>query len=413
MGDDFNAAGSPGQEGGYDTLMDSMGFVDPYKQDGTPRDFQPESVEQLRARLLDPNYGLVTPSASAPPTPIQTGAASLPEVGPSVPTTSAAAAPASAPSGGGASAARRMPSAEARASVMAQFGNRLPGGGPGAWRNDPLFNQTSNAEIRDNSESFTAAETLERQRARAAAEEQARIDAMGTNAPGYNLDYGDPTGRSRKADLGFGQEESGGSGPRGGSFARSQRAQMVGTALGGAAQLLNTGASMRAVRNQEGPVDNPFQRVQMMDTDLQTGAAVQQIKDAEARQAAMLSGNVSNPAVRAAMLRASQRASQEKIGSITANEAAQEQQMRNQNLMQVNQTLNQNRMIGAQNRQRQIDFSNDQQAALNRLRNQGAQQLGGMASDFMRTQADTQRMKYIREAYDPYGLGASDDERNS
>jgi hypothetical protein len=289
---------------------------------------------------------------------------------------------------------------------MAQFGDRLPGGGAGAYKNDPLYTGESNAQINDRSETFTAAQTLERQRARAAAEEQAQLDAMGTNAPGYNLDFdATNTGRSRNAGL----DQSQGGGANG--FQKNMRGQMIGSAIGGAAQLMNTRASMNAVRNQEGPVDNPFQRMQMMNTDIQTGAAVQQIKDAEARSAAALGGNVSNPAVRAAMLRAQQRASQEKIGQITANEATQEAQMRNQNLMNINDTLNQNRMIGAQNRQRSRDFENDRSAALNRLRNDGAQQLGGVANDFMRMQADTQRLKYMREAYDPYGLGASDDER--
>lgn len=407
-GEDFKKVGSPGGQSGYDQLMEGLGFVNPELPEG----YNVETEADIRARLLSGNNGLVAPAADAPPTPTELG---LPGTNLPLGETGVTEIPADAtPLQGGsnwnqeaASSAPSMPSQEARDYVMAMYGDRLAGGG-GAWKNDPLFSGESNAVINDKSQSFTAAETLARQRARAAAEEQARIDAMGLDAPGSNLDFSDQNfGRQRKADYSFGTNS-----PEN-ALARSNRAQMIGTALGGGAQLLNTQANMKAVRNMEGPVDNPFQRVQMMNTDVQTGAAVQQIKDAEARQAAMLSGNVSNPAVRAAMMRASQRASQEKIGALTANEATQEAQMRNDNLMQINNTLNQNRMIGAQNRQRQIDFRNDQATALNRLRNQGAQQIGGMASDFMRMQADTQRLKYMREAYDPYGLGASDDERNT
>ncbi len=188
--------------------------------------------------------------------------------------------------------------------------------------------------------------------------------------------------------------------------------QAIGMLAGGLAQMLPTMASMKQMKNLEGPVDMPMQRVQAMNTDIQVGKQMQQIKDAEARSAAAISANVSNPVVAAAMRRAGQQATQQSMSNLLGNEASQEAQLRNQNLRMMNDTINQNAMIQAQNQQRGVDFENDRIASLNRMRQSMGQTLGGMYTDFQRNALDRERMKYMREAYDPYNLGATDEERN-
>lgn len=189
--------------------------------------------------------------------------------------------------------------------------------------------------------------------------------------------------------------------------------QALGMLAGGLAQMLPTMASMKQMKNLEGPVDMPMQRVQAMNTDIQVGKQMQQIKDAEARSAAAISANVSNPVVAAAMRRAGQQATQQSMANLLGNEATQEAQMRNQNLRMMTDTINQNAMIQAQNQQRQVDFENDRIASLNQMRQSMGRTLGGMYTDFQRTALDRERMKYMREAYDPYNLGATDEERNN
>lgn len=188
--------------------------------------------------------------------------------------------------------------------------------------------------------------------------------------------------------------------------------QAIGMLAGGLAQMLPTMASMKQMKNLEGPVDMPMQRVQAMNTDIQVGKQMQQIKDAEARSAAAIAANVSNPVVAAAMRRAGQQATQKSMANLLGNEATQEAQMRNQNLRMMTDTINQNAMIQAQNQQRGVDFENDRIASLNRMRQSMGQTLGGMYTDFQRAALDRERLKYMREAYDPYNLGATDEERN-
>lgn len=188
--------------------------------------------------------------------------------------------------------------------------------------------------------------------------------------------------------------------------------QAIGMLAGGLAQMLPTMASMKQMKNLEGPVDMPMQRVQAMNTDIQVGKQMQQIKDAEARSAAAIAANVSNPVVAAAMRRAGQQATQKSMANLLGNEATQEAQMRNQNLRMMTDTINQNAMIQAQNQQRQVDFENDRIASLNRMRQSMGQTLGGMYTDFQRAALDREKLKYMREAYDPYNLGATDEERN-
>jgi len=188
--------------------------------------------------------------------------------------------------------------------------------------------------------------------------------------------------------------------------------QALGMLAGGLAQMLPTMASMKQMKNLEGPVDMPMQRVQAMNTDIQVGKQMQQIKDAEARSAAAIAANVSNPVVAAAMRRAGQQATQRSMANLLGNEATQEAQMRNQNLRMMNDTINQNAMIQAQNQQRGVDFENDRIASLNRMRQSMGQTLGGMYTDFQRAALDREKLKYMREAYDPYNLGATDEERN-
>lgn len=287
----------------------------------------------------------------------------------------AAPAPAPATTTSTQGAQRTQPSAEAQRAIMDKFGDRLPGGGPGAWREAPLWNDAAGAP-RINDIPVT---------------DKRHPDYVDPNAPvdrtqsGYNIDFGAPTGRSKSAD------------PK--SRNSNFDGQALGMAIGGAAQLLPQLAAKRRMQEVEGPVDTPMQRMQMMNTDIQTGAAIQNIKQAQADTNAMLDRNFSNPAIANAMKRAAARETQAQLGNIAFNEAAKEAELRNQNMMRATDTLNANALIDAQNRQRQIDFRNDLRGALGQQDMLMGQTLGNIAMDFQNRAADEKRWNLYKHMF--------------
>ena len=189
--------------------------------------------------------------------------------------------------------------------------------------------------------------------------------------------------------------------------------QNAGILAGGISQLVPQAMQMKRMADIQGPVDLPSMRAMTMNTNVDTSKAIQEVKDAEARSTAAIDANVSNPVVAAAMKRAAQRATQEQVGNLSFQAAQQESQLRNQNLNQLRKISDTNRGIFAQNEQRRVDFENERLAAMNNARMGMGDTLGVMFSDFQRQALDRERLKYMREAYDPYNLGATDEERNN
>lgn len=200
--------------------------------------------------------------------------------------------------------------------------------------------------------------------------------------------------------------------PNGGGMSASTK-QGLGMAMGAAAQFLPDISAMRAMNRIEGPVDTPFQRLQLMNTDVQTGRALNQVDLASSRAQEANSRNVSNPAVAAAMARANQRIAAGQKANILGGEAETELNLRNQNLMLANQNMNTNKGIDAGNKQATINFENDKIAAQNRMRQQMGMKLGQVAGDFQNMHSDKLRFDMLSKMYDPALLNRNDIDWNS
>jgi hypothetical protein len=118
---------------------------------------------------------------------------------------------------------------------------------------------------------------------------------------------------------------------------------------------------------------------------------------------ASIDANVSNPVVAAAMKRANQRVAAGQQANILSNEATQELGLRNQNINQLTNTINQNAQIGFQNEQRNIDFRNERSGARNQVyQNMGAT-LGQGFSEFQQRAADMRKFELLSKL-DEYGV---------
>ena len=187
----------------------------------------------------------------------------------------------------------------------------------------------------------------------------------------------------------------------------------IGMGLGAAAQFLPDIAAMRAMDDIQGPEALPFERLQLMNADLQVGNQLNQIDQASARAMAAADRNVSNPAVAAAMKRANQRIAAGQKANVLSNEAQMESQMRNQNMMLANDNMNRNQMIDYQNRQNTVNFENDKLAAKNRMRQQMGMKLGQVFGDFQNLNADANKFNLLSKMYDPALMARNDIDFNS
>jgi hypothetical protein len=182
----------------------------------------------------------------------------------------------------------------------------------------------------------------------------------------------------------------------------------IGMGLGAAAQFLPDIAAMRAMDDIQGPEALPFERLQLMNADIQVGNQLNQIDQASARAQAAADRNVSNPAVAAAMKRANQRIAAGQKSNVLSREAEMESQMRNQNMMLANDNMNRNRMLDYQNRQNIVNFENDKLAAKNRMRQQMGMKLGQVFGDFQNLNADANKFDLLSKMYDPELMNRND-----
>lgn len=177
----------------------------------------------------------------------------------------------------------------------------------------------------------------------------------------------------------------------------------LGMALGAAAQFLPDLRSMKAMGDIEGPAMMPTRNPLTMNTDIQTGRAIQDIRNQTAMSNAAVDANIANPAVAAAAKRANQRVEQGQLGNVLFNEAQKENELRNQNLRQLQETQYGNQMTNYQNRMNQINFENERIAAENRMRGQMSQKLGAAFGDFQNRAQDMKKWDLVRKL-DQYGV---------
>ncbi len=187
-----------------------------------------------------------------------------------------------------------------------------------------------------------------------------------------------------------------------GSFMKNN-SQGLGMAAGIGAQMLPYLMNLRGINKLEGPVDMPQMRAQTMNTDLQVGNALAATRNESARNMASIDANVSNPVVAAAMKRANQRVAAGQQANILSNEASQELGLRNQNLNQLTNTINQNAQIGFQNEQRGIDFRNQKLAAKNQVYNNMGTTLAQGIGDFQNRAMDMRKFNILKQL-DQYGV---------
>ena len=224
---------------------------------------------------------------------------------------------------------------------------------------------------------------------------------------------GDPSIPTKSHGLGdlrnrIGDTASGLLGKIGGAGSGAGIPKGVGMALGAAAQFIPDLKTMKSMRDLEGPVDTPQMRAFVQDTNIDNTAALAAIKNQEARAMASAAQNISNPQVAAAAMRANQRIAAEQEARILSGEAQSELAMRNQNLGMLADVGNKNRMINAQNLQRQADFSNERLAAENRMRQQMGVKLGGAVSDFQNRAQDLKKWEMLSKL-DLYNVAGRND----
>ena len=183
-----------------------------------------------------------------------------------------------------------------------------------------------------------------------------------------------------------------------GGFMKNNK-QTLGMAAGMAAQFIPDFMAKRNIRKMEGPAAMPQMRAQTMNTDIQVGKGLEQIRNSQARMNESVAQNFSNPAVAAAMLRANERSAQAQAGDVLFREAQGENQLRNQNINQLTNTINQNAQIGFQNQQRGIDFENERMGAINRVNMQMGQKLGGAFNDFQNRAQDQKKWEMYSKVF--------------
>jgi hypothetical protein len=273
--------------------------------------------------------------------------------------------PAPSPTTSTTAAAPRMSAADAQASVMAKFGDRLPGGGPAAWRNDPLYTGESNAVVNDLTDATSPTDGMTQDEILKTASDMNRATNEAT-APADSPSFMD----------------------RAKSFTDSIGSSGLGMIAGAAAQFVPDLIAKRRMQNIQGPVAAPMMRYAAGNTDIDTGAALSAIRNQTAQANEAVDRNFANPQVAAAMKRANMNQAQANLGQVLSNEAAQELQLRNQELQRGTDVSNQNRMLAAQNVQAQRDFENQRLTAMNRMDMQMGQKLGGLYTDFQNRAQD-------------------------
>lgn len=150
----------------------------------------------------------------------------------------------------------------------------------------------------------------------------------------------------------------------------------------------------------KGPVDMPSQTTARMNTDLNFNPQIAQAQEKLAASEAAIDQNVSNPIVAAALKRSARNEVAQQEGALRGQELNTEMQLQNQYAQNIANTANQNLMIDAQNRQRNVDFKNERQAAQARMLQQVGQKGSQIYAENQNRQADLKRLGLSSLMYD-------------
>lgn len=142
------------------------------------------------------------------------------------------------------------------------------------------------------------------------------------------------------------------------------------------AQFLPDIAAAVQMERSEGPTDLPMPVMARMNTNVNMNPILARAQQDLANRNAMLAANISDPVLRAAMMQDAANQVQDRFGEATNQELTREQALENEQAQRIAQFRTQQGVIGAQNKQRQIDFRNDQRATRAKLLQQAGAKFG-------------------------------------
>lgn len=141
-------------------------------------------------------------------------------------------------------------------------------------------------------------------------------------------------------------------------------------------QFLPDIAAAVQMERSEAPTDLPMPVMARMNTNVNMNPILARAQQDLANRNAMLSANIADPVLRAAMMQDEANRVQDRFGQATDQELTREQGLENEYAQRIAQFRNQSNMVGAQNKQRQIDFRNDQRATRAKLLQQAGAKFG-------------------------------------
>lgn len=142
------------------------------------------------------------------------------------------------------------------------------------------------------------------------------------------------------------------------------------------AQFLPDIAAAIQMERSEAPADLPMPVMARMNTNVNMNPILARAQQDLANRNAMLAANISDPVLRAAMMQDAANQVQDRFGEATNQELTREQALENEQAQRIAQFRTQQGVIGAQNKQRQIDFRNDQRATRAKLLQQAGAKFG-------------------------------------
>jgi hypothetical protein len=125
-----------------------------------------------------------------------------------------------------------------------------------------------------------------------------------------------------------------------------------------AAQFAGDLYALNQLKNLERPVEAPYRRATLLNTDLDTSATRARLQDNMRTFNAGVDTGVSNSAAAQNLKLANLAQTNRQLADIGQQEANQESMMRNRQAAALTDTFNANQDIGAANRQRMVDFNN-------------------------------------------------------
>lgn len=141
-------------------------------------------------------------------------------------------------------------------------------------------------------------------------------------------------------------------------------------------QFLPDIAAAIQMERSQGPTDLPMPTMARQNTNVNYNPIMARAQQDLANRNAMLSANIADPQLRAAMMQDAANQVQSQFGDTTARELDREQALENRYAQDIAQFRTQQGMIGAQNKQRQIDFENDKRATRAKMLQQAGAKYG-------------------------------------